>query len=95
MAEDLQAENNRFHRLFRQFSNESKAVSIATVALVVSALSLLMAWMAVYDAIHARSDVKAQDIRLEQLGDDVATYRFQISLLQADLKARGYEIPEE
>ena len=66
MAEDLQAENNRFHRLFRQFSSESKAVSIATVALVVAALSLLMAWMAVYDAIHAKIQVEYELVETRQ-----------------------------
>ena len=61
MAQDLQAENNRLNRLFEKFSSEAKAVSIATVALVISALALLMAWMAVYDAIHVQADVDAME----------------------------------
>ena len=58
MVQDLQAENNRINRLFERFSSESRAVSIATVALIVAALSLLMAWMSVYDAIHAKAQVE-------------------------------------
>ena len=60
MAQDLQAENNRLNRLFEKFSSEAKAVSIATVALIVSTLALLMAFMAVYDAIHAKAELQAE-----------------------------------
>ena len=61
MEQDLQKENNRLYRLFEKFSSEAKTVSIATVALVISALALLMSWMAVYDAIHVQADVDAME----------------------------------
>lgn len=93
MATDLQ--DNAKYRLWKEFIGESKAVTIASVSLIVAVLSLLMAWMATYDAIHARADNAQQAIHIEQLSDDVATYRFQISLLHADLRAKGYEPVEE
>ena len=58
MVQDLQAENNRINRLFERFSSEARLVSIATVALIVSALSLLMAFMALDAAEHAKIQVE-------------------------------------
>ncbi len=102
MAEDLQAENNRFHRLFRQFSSESKAVSIATVALVVAALSLLMAWMAVYDAIHAKiqveTELEATRAELTESKNRTTLYITYVQTLHSDLVIKGFEpppLPEE
>lgn len=57
MLEELHPQSNKLNRLFEKFSRESKAVAIAMVSLVVSALSLLMAFMAVYDAIQAKIKV--------------------------------------
>jgi len=58
MAEptDLQVDDNRFHRLFEKFSSESKALTIASVALIVTVLALLMAFM----ALDAAKDAKIQ-----------------------------------
>ena len=75
MVSDLQAENNRINRLFERFSSESRAVSIATVALIISALALLMAWMSVYDAIHAKTQI-------EVVLESNATLKMEIRLLQ-------------
>ena len=89
MAQDLQAENNRLNRLFEKFSSEAKAVSIATVALVISALALLMAWMAVYDAIHANAQV---DVMLESNAAKIKEIRLlqmKIDRYEAKLEAQG------
>lgn len=56
MVSDLQAEDNRFHRLFEKFSTESKALTIAFVALIVTVLALLMSFM----ALNAAKDAKIQ-----------------------------------
>lgn len=61
MPQDLQAKDNRLHRLFERFSNESKTISIASVSLIISVLALLMAWMSVYDAIHVKAALEADD----------------------------------
>jgi len=60
MAEptDLQVDDNRFHRLFLKFSSESKALTIASVALIVTVLALLMAFMALDAAKHAKIQVE-------------------------------------
>lgn len=59
MASELQAEANKLYRLFRQFSQESKAITIASVGLFVAGLSLLMAFMAMHDANQAKAKVDA------------------------------------
>lgn len=60
MAEptDLQVEDNRLHRLFKQFSSESRAVSIATIALIITVLALLMSFMALDAATNAKIQVE-------------------------------------
>lgn len=89
MAQDLQADVNRITRLFERFSSESKAVSIAAVALVVSVLALLMAWMSVYDAIHAKAEVAVVLESNADLKKEVRLLQFKIDLYDADLRAEG------
>ena len=88
-VQDLQTDDNRLHRLFRQFSSESKAVSISTVALIIATLSLLMAWMAVYDAIHAKTQV---DVVLESNADlkkEVRLLQMKVDRYEAKLEVQG------
>ena len=85
MAPALQDDINRFYRLFNKFSSESKIVSIATIALVVSALSLLMSWMAVYDAVHVKIE---QHAVLESNVD----LKKEIRLLQMKMDRYGAEL---
>jgi len=89
MAQDLQEKDNRLHRLFERFSNESKTISIASVSLVISVLALLMAWMSVYDAIHAKTQV---EIMLESNADlkkEVRILQNKIDRYNAELHAQG------
>ncbi len=53
---DLQVEDNRLHRLFLKFSAESRLITIVSVALIVTVLALLMAFM----ALDAAKDAKIQ-----------------------------------
>ena len=85
MAPDLQDDINRFDRLFKKFSSESKIVSIAMIALIVSALSLLMSWMAVYDAVHVKIQ---QSVVLESN----AELKKEIRLLQMKMDRYGAEL---
>jgi len=93
MAQDLQAEDNRFYRLFRQFSSESKAVSISSISLVISALALLMAWMAVYDAIHVKAQLQADERSItqsyEQLEREYRLLQLKVDDQRAALIAAG------
>lgn len=51
---DLRTEDNRFASLVRLFKEESRAVTIAGLALGIACLGTLMAAMAWNDAKHAR-----------------------------------------
>lgn len=66
MPRDLKEKDNRLHRLFEKFSNESKTISIASIALIISVLALLMAWMSVYDALHVKATLEANERYSEQ-----------------------------
>ncbi len=94
MAQDLQAENNRLNRLFEKFSSEAKTVSIASVALIVSALALLMAWIAVDSAKDAKIRAEYQDTQIQELREDVAVYRIRYAKLDAWLRANGIPVKE-
>jgi len=77
MESELRAKDNRLNRLFQKFSNESKAVTIASVSLIVSVLSLLMAWSAVNSATNAKAKV---DYELRATQQDVTAMKNKITL---------------
>jgi len=89
MATELR--DNKTYRLFQKFSQESKAVSIATVALVVSTLALLLAWTAVNDARNARVMVEVElrvtRSEVEELHEQVDVLDIRYTNLLAYLKA--------
>ena len=87
MVEELQPERNHLNRLFKRFSQESKAVSIATIAMVIAVLSLLMAWMAVYDAIHAKTQVEVMLESNADLKKEVRILQLKIDLYDANLRS--------
>ena len=64
MADDLRPETNLFQRLLDRFKEESNAVAIAKVSVVVALLSLLMAFMALDNAKEAniRSELLIQEL---------------------------------
>ena len=90
---DLQAENNRFHRLFEKFSAESKALTIASVALIITVLSLLMAFMALDAAKNAKIRAQYQDQIIEDLSDEFRLYQYHAEAIHADLTAHGFKPP--
>lgn len=94
MVTDLQVDTNRLDRLFARFTDQSRAVTISSVALIVSLLSLLMAWMAVNDAKTAEIRVALQDRHITSLEGDIDVYRIRAAKLNAYLAARGIK-PEE
>jgi hypothetical protein len=56
MVTDL-TPDNKLHRLFEKFSNESKIVTVSSIAMIVAILALLMSWISLSDAKHAKVKV--------------------------------------
>lgn len=80
---DLQADNNRLHRLFEKFSAESKALTIASVALIVTVLALLMAFM----ALDAAKDAKIQvEYELAATRQEIVVLKNQMRLTDVYLQ---------
>ena len=77
MATELQVDENRYHRLFKQFSSESKAVTIASVALIAALLCLLMAWSALNSATHAKAMVEYE---LQETRDELTATKNLMTL---------------
>lgn len=61
MENEIQADYKRWIRAIKEFGQERTIITIASISLVVSILALLMAWMAVYDAIQAKSTIEADE----------------------------------
>lgn len=93
MATELQADINHISRLFHKFSTESKAVAIASVSLIATALALLMAFMALNDAKHARLSVEYQNRVIDEVQADNRVLRIRAAKMDAWLKAKG--VPTE
>jgi len=95
MEQDLQKENNRLYRLFEKFSSEAKAISIATVALVVSTLALLMAFMAVYDALHVKATLTADErssaVAYRQMEREYRLLQLKVDEHRAAMMAAGID----
>jgi len=102
MATELQAEENRIHRLFKQFSSESKAVIIASVALIAALLCLLMSWLALMTAMNADAKVdyelQASREELTESKNRTTLYIVYMQELYVEMKAHGLDpppLPEE
>ena len=104
MVSELQAENNRLHRLFQQFSAESKALTIASVALIITVLALLMSFMALDAAKDAKIHVEYQDTDIAeirenyekeilQLENKITLYLYHVQNLELYLKSEGLNPP--
>ncbi len=95
MAQDLQEKDNRLHRLFEKFSNESKTISIASVSLIISVLALLMSWMAVYDALHVKalleSEIRMSGQSYEQLEREYRLLQAKVDRHRAAMLAAGID----
>lgn len=95
MVQDLQAKDNRLHRLFEKFSNESRTISIASISLVISVLALLMAWMSVYDALHVKalleSEIRMSGQSYEQLEREYRLLQAKVDRHRAAMLAAGID----
>ena len=87
MVHDLKVDDNKSFRLWKKLETESIAIVVAGISLFVAALSLFVAGVSIKSAIKADMRSEMQDMQIEQLSDDVQTYRFQVSLLEAKLQA--------
>ncbi len=91
-AKDLDEKVNLGAKLARKFSNEALAVGLSAAALVLAAMGFAVAFMGLFFMLQASAKINQQDIHLEQLSDDVATYRFQQTMTHAEMKAHGFEL---
>jgi len=94
METALQPEINQFNRLLTRFTSESKTIVIASISLVVTVLSLLIAFMALDDAKHARIQAEFLKTQNSEMRDEIEVYRIRSAKLDAWLKAKGVPVEE-
>jgi hypothetical protein len=100
MATELQ-DNSRY-RLWKEFIDESKAVTIASVSLIACLLSLLIAGLSVYSATTAKAKVDYELPRMQAEIDQSVKrtdlYIVYMQELYVELKDQGLNpapLPEE
>ena len=94
MVKDLQADNNRLHRIIKKFSTEAEAVSIARTAMYLVAVFGVLVLLAVYASIKAEVRSEQQDKDIVQLTDRVDVLTNKVTRLQSWLIAHGVPIEE-
>jgi len=101
MVSDLQADANARYRLFKEFFIESKAVTIASVALITALLCLLIAWSALNSATHAKAmveyELQATRSELTALKNEVRLSELYVEELVAEIKnsTGGKDVSQE
>jgi len=95
MVTDLQ--DNSQWRIWKEFIGESKAVTIASVALISSALGLLIAGLSMYNSTAASAKV---DYEFPKMQDEIDQTRIRNDLysiymqeLYVELKNQGFDPP--
>lgn len=95
---ELQEGKNQFYRLLREFRQESRAITISSIALVVSVLALILTTFANNAANKAEAKVNyelvAARVEIQELREDIAVYRIRAAKLHAWLEANGVPIEE-
>lgn len=95
MAEDpteLNEQVSLIARLSGKISTEAIAIGLSASALMLSCLSLLLAGMSVFFVLQSSAAINQQNVYLDDLSENVATYRFQQALTHSELKAHGFEL---
>jgi len=96
---ELQADKNQFYRLLREFRQESRAVTISSIALVVSIIAAILSALAMNTANRAAAKV---DYELNETRDKIESYEdtkamtsVRYANLLAYLRSQGVIIPAE
>ncbi len=95
MATDLQADDNRLHRLFRQFSKESSAIAISSIALVVSVLFAIMAVIAMRDANQAMAKAENWQQMYKETEKECRLAQLEIDDFKMTMIRAGLDVPHE
>lgn len=58
---EINQERSEKYRYLEKFSYGPKLVTLCSIAMIISILALMMSWMAVYDAIHAKAMIETDE----------------------------------
>ena len=100
MATDLQ--DNAKYRLWKEFIGESKAVTIASVALIACVLAVLIAGLSMYNSTASNAKVNYElpkmQAEIDQSEKRTELYIVYVQELYVELKNQGFDpqpLPEE
>ena len=96
MAEptELRKDDNLLRRMWREFQDESKAKLLSVSGLIVGFLGATIGILALDDAKEAKIRVEFQDEKIRRLSEQVDYWTAVGVALRAEMKVRGYEVPE-
>ena len=92
MATDLQAEDNQKWNLFKVFSTESKAVTIAQTSLIISVVFAGIAALAMYDATQANATSETWKAMYNETERECRLAQAQINDFRVALFKAGIEV---
>ena len=87
-VQEINPERNSIITRLRQNLVEYVAVIVAAVAVSISLLSALMSML-------AGAQVWAMERAVDDMREEMSVQRIYINQLHADLKARGFQLPEK
>lgn len=89
---DLKASKNQVYRLFSEFNESSKAITIAKISLVAALLSVLLSLLAFNDAKYA---TVAVNYELEATREELAKLKEEVELWELILMKQGITKEEQ
>jgi hypothetical protein len=95
MESELRADSNLLQRVIAAIRDESKAVTIAQVSMIISVVFAVLSVLAIAAAFNANLRVEYQDKEIARLNENVDIYRVRYANWVALMRSKGIELPEE
>ncbi len=95
MENELRPDSNLLQRVIATIREDSKAVTIAQVAMIISIAFAILTLIAISASLNANLRAEYQDDKIQKMEDDLAVYRVRYANWVALMKTKGVELPEE
>ena len=95
MENELRPDSNLLQRVITAIREESTAVTIAQVSIIISVVFAFLAILSVAASFNANLRAEYQDDKIQKMEDELSIYRVRYANWVALMNARGIELPEE
>ncbi len=95
MVKDLQAEDNRLHRIVKKFSTEADAISIARTSMYISVAFAIIAVLAMYNANKASATAETWQTMYKETERECRLAQLDIDDFKITLIRNGLDVAHE